>query len=115
MRVRAELRQKDPGDILIDERRRAHDLITARDGASAEYLNVHFGVDWSDPSLYHVVLNTAKLEPDLAAQFIVAMVRVIPSSVLEPPAIEPPETKPTRQKKHKSKGFLISLSKSGQT
>jgi cytidylate kinase len=102
-RVRAELRQKDPGDILIDERRRAHDLISARDGASADYLKSHFGVDWSDPALYHVVLNTARLELELAAQFIVAMVRA-----MESPALEPQSTKPTREqnrpgKKHKAK------------
>ncbi len=103
MRVRAELRQKDPGDILIDERRRAHDLISSKDGASADYLNVHFGVDWSDPSLYHVVLNTAKLELELAAQFIVAMVRAMEPPAKEPFAADPPMAKPAGQKKHKAK------------
>ena len=73
-----------------------HDLINAGDGASADYLNVHFWVDWSDPSLYHVILNTAKLPLELAAQFIVSMV-----SVMEPLTMETPAAKPDRQKKHK--------------
>ncbi|HMD88300.1 MAG TPA: cytidylate kinase-like family protein [Anaerolineaceae bacterium] len=98
MRVRAELRQNDPGDILLDERRRAQDLITARDGASTEYLSAHFGVDWSDPSLYHVVLNTDKLPLELAAQFIVAMVRT-----MEPSSQYTTTDKPAREKKHKLK------------
>ncbi|MDR3573013.1 MAG: cytidylate kinase-like family protein [Anaerolineaceae bacterium] len=107
MRVRSDLRQKESGDILIDERRRAHDLINARDSASADYLNSHFGVDWSDPTLYHVVLNSAKLPLDLAAQFIVAMVRAMEPPAMEPPAVQPPTAKlpdvKLGSKKHKQK------------
>jgi cytidylate kinase len=52
------------------ERRAAQDLINERDEASADYIKRFYGADWSDPLLYHLVINTGKLELDHAAQMI---------------------------------------------
>jgi len=56
------------------ERRPAQDMITAKDIVSADYLKRFYGVDWSDPYLYQMVLNTANLDLNIAAHFINAMV-----------------------------------------
>jgi len=53
------------------ERRVAQDLIDARDTASADYVRRLYGCDWSDPFLYHIILNTGKLELEAAARLIV--------------------------------------------
>jgi CMP/dCMP kinase len=55
----------------IETRRVAQDLIEQRDAASADYLKHFYGIDWSDPLHYHLVINTSKLGPDLAAQVVV--------------------------------------------
>jgi cytidylate kinase len=56
------------------ERRPAQELIEARDGNSADYLRHFYSVDWANPLLYHVVLNTGLLEIDQAAQLVVQLV-----------------------------------------
>jgi CMP/dCMP kinase len=58
----------------IDSRRMAQDLIDQRDGASMEYIRRYYGVDWSDPSLYHLVLNTGKMSVGSAAHLIIELV-----------------------------------------
>lgn len=30
-----------------------------------------YGVDWSDPQLYHMIINTSKMSPELAAKIII--------------------------------------------
>ncbi len=55
----------------IDTRRVAQDLIEQRDAASADYLKRFYGIDWADPLHYHLVINAAKLGPDLAAQVVI--------------------------------------------
>lgn len=45
--------------------------ITERDKASAEYLERFYGVNWADPTLYHLVINTGKWTMEAAAQCIV--------------------------------------------
>ena len=50
----------------------ARQRVLERDKASAEYLQRFYGVDWSDPGLYHLVLNTGKWEAEEAAQCIVS-------------------------------------------
>ena len=76
-----EQRRKDrlSYDATIDFRREAQDWIMRRDEASADYLKRFYNVDWADPMLYHVVLNTGKLSPEQAAQTIANMVQVIRS------------------------------------
>ena len=50
----------------------AQQYITERDKASAEYLERFYGMNWSDPALYHVVINASKWDPERAAQCIVS-------------------------------------------
>jgi cytidylate kinase len=59
------------------DRRPAQDLIGARDTASADYIRQFYGVDWSDPLLYHLVINTGKVEIEHATQIIVAYVHLL--------------------------------------
>lgn len=69
--VRAQLKnQKYTPGSQIDGRREAQDLILAKDAASADYLKRFFGIDWTDPMYYHLVINTGKMSIDLAAQLI---------------------------------------------
>ena len=50
----------------------AQQYVVERDKASAEYLQRFYGVNWSDPALYHVVINASKWDPERAAQCIVS-------------------------------------------
>ncbi len=59
----------------VEARRAAQDLILAKDAASSGYLKQFYGVDWDDPALYHLVLNTSKLHLDQAAHVIVEAAR----------------------------------------
>ncbi|HVN53664.1 MAG TPA: cytidylate kinase-like family protein [Anaerolineaceae bacterium] len=58
-------------------RRSPNDLIHEKDTASADYVRRNFGCDWSDPVLYHAVLNTGKLSIEQAADLIVRMVNLL--------------------------------------
>jgi CMP/dCMP kinase len=70
-RIREQLRQeKHLYDASIDLRRAAQDLILQKDTASEEYVKNFYGVDWDDPYLYHLCLNTGKLTVEQAAQII---------------------------------------------
>ncbi len=51
---------------------KAKQKIIAEDKRRDEYLRHFYGVDWNDPSLYHLVLNVAELGIDLSAQLIVS-------------------------------------------
>lgn len=57
----------------VEARRAAQDLIMARDAASADYLQRYYNVDWSDPFLYHIVINTNKLGIEEAGEIIVEL------------------------------------------
>jgi cytidylate kinase len=48
----------------------AQDRAIKRDRASAEYLKRFYGIDWNDPMLYDLVINTDKLGSEAAAQII---------------------------------------------
>jgi cytidylate kinase len=61
----------------IDTRRAAQDLIEQRDTASAAYLKRFYGIDWADPLHYHLVINSRKLSPVLAAQIVVDLVHCL--------------------------------------
>jgi cytidylate kinase len=49
--------------------------IEQRDHATAEYLKRFFNIEWDDPTLYHLVLNTGALEIDDAVHIISEAVR----------------------------------------
>jgi cytidylate kinase len=55
----------------------ARRLAMERDRATAEYLRTFHHIEWNDPSLYHLVVNTAKLGTDKAIEFIVAAGRAL--------------------------------------
>jgi cytidylate kinase len=59
----------------VEARRAAQALIVANDDASSDYLKHFYDVDWSDPQLYHLVINTSKLALDQAAKLIVEAAR----------------------------------------
>ncbi len=48
----------------------ALELIARRDSAAAGYLRRYYKVDWADPLLYHLVLNTGRLSLENAANLI---------------------------------------------
>jgi cytidylate kinase len=58
--------------LSYENRRAAQDRIDASDQASADYLQRFYQVDWRDLSLYHLILNSARLTTDQAARLIVA-------------------------------------------
>jgi len=53
----------------------AQEMMNERDQATAEYLRRFHGIDWNDPLLYHLTINTSLLDRESAAQLIVAAVR----------------------------------------
>jgi len=78
-KLQLKLEKQMPLDT-IETRRVAQDLIEQRDAASADYLKHFYGIDWSDPLHYHLVINSSKLSPDLAAQVIVNLVHCLENS-----------------------------------
>lgn len=58
----------------------AQETLIKKDAAAADYLKRFHGVDWANPALYHLVLNSSKLSVDAAAQLITCAVRCLPVS-----------------------------------
>lgn len=54
----------------VEARRAAQNIIDTFDTGSADYLKRFYGVDWSDPMLYHLIINTSKLSIEQAANLI---------------------------------------------
>jgi cytidylate kinase len=53
-------------------------LIAERDQAAAEYARRFYGVDWADPTLYHLTINTSLVRsPAEAAELIAAAARQV--------------------------------------
>ena len=50
-------------------------LIEDNDKATAEYLRRFYKIDWEDPLVYDMVLNTSKMDLDIAAEVIASVVR----------------------------------------
>ncbi len=57
------------------KRRPASEMIEARDEASADYVRSFYKANWSDPFLYHIIINSGKLGPEAAARLIAEAVR----------------------------------------
>ena len=66
------VRLKELEQITLPQARR---LTSERDHATAEYLRLFYHVDVDDPTLYHVVLNTARLGTDRCVELIRAVVQ----------------------------------------
>ena len=70
------------GEITLgatSRRAQARDLVAQRDEAAADYLKRFYGVDWSEATNYHMVVNAAEWTTDTAAQLIVSAVGHIPA------------------------------------
>ncbi len=59
----------------IELRRDAQDTIIERDAASADYLRRFYHVDWDDPLLYHLVINTGRLSIERSAEIIAELAK----------------------------------------
>lgn len=64
----------------INIRREAQDWILHKDEASRDYLRLYYQVDWEDPTLYHLTVNTSKLGIEPAAQMIASLARTVPAA-----------------------------------
>jgi len=53
----------------------ARDFVAGRDRAGADYVHTYYGVDWDDPTLYHLTLNTGLWDTESAAQIIADVVK----------------------------------------
>jgi cytidylate kinase len=58
----------------------AQDAAIKHDRASADYLKRFYKIDWSDPLLYDLVLNTGRLTVEAAAQLIVRAITYLPKT-----------------------------------
>jgi len=83
-RVKGLMKQeKKDYSATINIRREAQDLIIRRDTASADYLKRFFDVDWADPLLYHLLINTSKVTIEQAALLIVDLVKEMEKTPIE--------------------------------
>jgi cytidylate kinase len=55
----------------------ARKLVERHDQWRNDYLRNYHDADWEDPLLYHLTLNTGKVDPDDATELIVDYVRRI--------------------------------------
>lgn len=58
-------------------RRRAQTIIEKNDAASADYLKRFYDIDWEDPMLYHMVINTDKLKIEQAAKLMIMAAEMV--------------------------------------
>jgi cytidylate kinase len=72
--------QETSGTDAEGGQRAAQDVVADRDRAAAEYLRRFYDVDWADPSLYHMVLDTKKWDIEPAVQLIVHAVSLLPQT-----------------------------------
>jgi cytidylate kinase len=61
------------GELDTDDRGLAEDEIRRSDQANATRMNEQFGVEWGDPALFDLVLNTDRLSVDTCVQQIKAL------------------------------------------
>ena len=58
----------------------AEDLVARHDRAAEDYVKRFYGVDSSDPTLYHMVINTGHWGVETAADLIVEAVKALPAT-----------------------------------
>lgn len=56
----------------------AQDYVVKRDRASAEYLRRFYDLDWADPVLYDLVINTTRLDLEAATQLVIKALERLP-------------------------------------
>ena len=60
------------------QQKAAHEKVAERDKAAAAYLRRFYDIDWADPSLYHLVIDTKKWGIEPAAQLVARAVECLP-------------------------------------
>lgn len=68
----------------IELRREAQDWIQSRDSSSTEYIRHFYHEDWSNPLLYHLVINTGLLSIPQAVDTIARLAMELPLETAEP-------------------------------
>jgi CMP/dCMP kinase len=63
------------------QQRAAQDIVADRDRAAAEYLRRFHDIDWADPFLYHLVLDTKKWGTEGAVRLIAQAVSCLPQAI----------------------------------
>jgi cytidylate kinase len=74
------LRVQSTENVSLDE---ATTRVNHRDEAAAAYLERFYDIDWDNPLLYHLIINTGKWETENAVQIILnalAHLRMVPTS-----------------------------------
>jgi cytidylate kinase len=56
----------------------ARDFVAERDRAAADYLRSYYNVDWADPALYHLAINTELFGIEAAAHIVVDALQYLP-------------------------------------
>jgi len=56
------------------ERKNAEELVEQHDSWRKLYLRNYHGLDWDDPLLYHLTINTGRMDEDGAVDLIVRFV-----------------------------------------
>lgn len=66
---------------LVDEQFTSYDsaaqMVKQHDRASQDYLKHYYDIDWDDPLLYHLIINTGLCSVEMAAQWIQYAVQVM--------------------------------------
>ena len=83
--ARAEDRLRRTVDAEGLSRNEASKLITERDRAIAQYVRRFHGVEWADPLLYHLTLNTSLLSLETAVELIATAARRLDTHPTMPP------------------------------
>jgi len=63
------------------QQKAAHEKVAERDRAAAAYLKRFYGIDWADPSLYHLVIDTKKWGIEPAVRLVAQAVACLPQQV----------------------------------
>jgi cytidylate kinase len=58
----------------------AQETVKERDRAAASYLRCFYGIDWDDPGLYHLAIDTEEWRIEAAARLIASAVGCLPSA-----------------------------------
>ncbi len=66
---------------LVDEQFTSYEtatqMVKQHDRSSQDYLKHYYDIDWDDPLLYHLVINTGQCSVEMAAQWIQFAVQVM--------------------------------------
>ncbi len=82
LHIRIEAPLDDRVRRVIDQQRftspkAAQDFIEERDRASEDYLRAYYKVDWNDPTLYHLTINTGLWDLETAACIIADVLKYL--------------------------------------